>query len=219
MIKKSVDKAGGFCSDALRQPMTQVPFDQSPARAHTSAQHQHKFRALAAQLPSGGLLAIFCVATFGQVRAMGVEFQVSGQIEQRSYTGVRGIETDAFEVFVRDDDWLIKIHQLSFPSVYTNVMLLDYVCFNKGDSIYTFARARDEKGIVAKLLADPKVPDSWKLHPERMAVDMAWIDKSRVPHADMRFSLPTVFYAYCSQKYLDEADDTLLEPPFLSTPE
>ena len=164
-------------------------------------------------------MAIFCVATFGQVRAMGVEFQVSGQIEQRSYTGVRGIETDAFEVFVRDDDWLIKIHQLSFPSVYTNVMLLDYVCFNKGDSIYTFARARDEKGIVAKLLADPKVPDSWKLHPERMAVDMAWIDKSRVPHADMRFSLPTVFYAYCSQKYLDEADDTLFEPPFLSTPE
>ena len=144
----------------------------------------------------------------------GIEFQASGEIETESFTGVKGIQTETFEVYVRDDNWLIKIHQLSFPNIYTNVMLLDYSSFNHGDCVYTFASPRNSKKIIDRLLASTNAPEVWRQNPEKLAINMAWIDKASMPHADMRLSLLVVFYAFCSQAYLDSVTNNRLEPPY-----
>jgi len=144
----------------------------------------------------------------------GVEFSVSGRIEQQNKLGVQGAETSDFEVFLRGNDWLIKIRQLSFAPEYTNVMLLDYVCYNQGDCIYTYARAREYDKILSRLLTDPKSPAGWKSHPGNVPIDMAWIEKGSVPRADNRFALPLIFYAYCSRSYIGAFNNHSLEPPF-----
>lgn len=156
------------------------------------------------------LLAISGGATvFG-----GVEFHVSGEVETQTLGVGLGVQREEFEVFVRDDNWLIKIHQKAQAPTYSNAMLLDYYAFNVGNNIYTIAHAQDESGVLSRLLANPETPESWKQHPEEIPISMAWIERASVPHADARFSLPMIFYAFCSQHYLDSLKENRLEPPY-----
>lgn len=148
---------------------------------------------------------------FACQRLLGVEFQISGELITRDPVG---IQAEEFEVFVRDENWLIIVYQKSFPPIYTNVMLLDYYSFNNQDCVYTIAYAQDAKQIIDRILADPRTPADWKLHPENLPINMAWIDRAFIPHADSRFSLPFLFYAFCSSKYLDLAKTNRFEPPF-----
>lgn len=141
-----------------------------------------------------------------------VEFQAGGEMRARNLLGTTNTQTADFEVFVRDHHWLIRVHQTRAAAGETNAMLLNYCSFGDGDTIYTAAYA--PRQALASLLAQPRTPAEWKRNPELVPINMAWIEKSRVPHADSTLALPASFYAYCSQAYLDGTSGHGLEPAY-----
>jgi hypothetical protein len=140
------------------------------------------------------------------------EFHVAGRLEVSRPRDVSGIEVDTFDVFFRSNTWNIQIHQVSYPEAPKDAVLFDYVSYNSDSDVFT--AAYPTAGSLQRIISNPKAPSAWKEHPDRQAFNLAWIDRSIVPYADLTPGLSALFYAFCSGDYLARAGNGYLEPPY-----
>lgn len=142
----------------------------------------------------------------------GAEFHIAGKINIERPFNKQRTEVDSFDVFFRTNNWLIRVHQISWSDAPKNAELFDYSSFHIGSNVFTTAYPTPKT--IQRIISDPSAPRAWKEHPEQQAFSLAWVDHSHVPYADLTPALQVLYYTFCSGSYLDGVVGSRLEPPY-----